>query len=131
LLRRRKDRDPGSGSARSGAAVIAGTGGTTWFRVLPSRDSVALRRLGWEDRQGRRQDCEAAHQCRIYCLLVGVGEEGTVGKQIHIVLDNLSAHKTKAVGEFLEQNPKVRLHFTPTYSSWQIGRASCRERGWR
>src|SRR6266705_2819181 len=38
-------------------------------------------------------------------------------KQIHIVLDNLSAHKTKAVEEFLEQNPKVRFHFTPTYSS--------------
>src|SRR5205809_4747553 len=39
-------------------------------------------------------------------------------KQIHIVLDNLSAHKTKAVEEFLEQNPKVRFHFTPTYPSW-------------
>src|SRR5467141_34479 len=37
-------------------------------------------------------------------------------QQIHIVLDNLSAHKTKAVEEFLEQNPKVRFHFTPTYS---------------
>ena len=39
-------------------------------------------------------------------------------KEIHIVLDNLSAHKTQAVQEFLEQNPKVRFHFTPTYSSW-------------
>jgi len=39
-------------------------------------------------------------------------------KQIHIVLDNLSAQKTRAVEEFLEQNPKVRFHFTPTYSSW-------------
>jgi transposase len=39
-------------------------------------------------------------------------------KEIHIVLDNLSAHKTRAVQEFLEQNPKVRFHFTPTYSSW-------------
>jgi transposase len=39
-------------------------------------------------------------------------------KQIHIVLDNLSAHKTKAVEEFLERNPKVRFHFTSTYWSW-------------
>jgi transposase len=39
-------------------------------------------------------------------------------KQIHIVLDNLSAHKTQAVEEFLQQHPKVRFHFTPTYSSW-------------
>ena len=40
-----------------------------------------------------------------------------LGGQIHIVLDNLSAHKTKAVEEFLEQNLKVRFHFPPTYSS--------------
>src|SRR5271156_3070658 len=39
-------------------------------------------------------------------------------QQIHIILDNLSAHKTALVREFLEQNPSVRLHFTPTYSSW-------------
>jgi transposase len=39
-------------------------------------------------------------------------------KEIHIVLDNLSAHKTQAVRDFLEAHPKVRFHFTPTYSSW-------------
>jgi transposase len=39
-------------------------------------------------------------------------------KEIHIVLDNLSAHKTQAVQDFLEAHPKVRFHFTPTYSSW-------------
>ena len=39
-------------------------------------------------------------------------------QQIHIILDNLSAHKTALVREFLEQNPRVQFHFTPTYSSW-------------
>jgi hypothetical protein len=39
-------------------------------------------------------------------------------RQIHIILDNLSAHKTALVREFLEQNPRVHFHFTPTYSSW-------------
>jgi len=39
-------------------------------------------------------------------------------KEIHIVLDNLSAHKTTAVQQFLADHPKVRFHFTPTYSSW-------------
>jgi transposase len=37
-------------------------------------------------------------------------------KHFHIVLDNLSAQKTKAVEEVLEHNPKARFHFTPTYS---------------
>jgi transposase len=40
------------------------------------------------------------------------------GKEIHIIADNLSAHKTKLVQSFLDQHPKVKMHFTPTYSSW-------------
>ena len=40
------------------------------------------------------------------------------GRQIHIILDNLSAHKTRRVNEFLEERPNAHLHFTPTYSSW-------------
>jgi transposase len=37
---------------------------------------------------------------------------------IHVILDNLSAHKTKQVQTFLRDHPTVQLHFTPTYSSW-------------
>ena len=40
------------------------------------------------------------------------------GKEIHVIADNLSAHKSAPVKEFLETHPKVHLHFTPTYSSW-------------
>ena len=40
------------------------------------------------------------------------------GKAIHLIADNLSAHKTKRVEQFLAAHPKVHLHYTPTYSSW-------------
>jgi transposase len=40
------------------------------------------------------------------------------GKEIHLIADNLSAHKTKRVEQFLTAHPKVHLHYTPTYSSW-------------
>jgi transposase len=40
------------------------------------------------------------------------------GKVIHVIADNLSAHKTKLVDSFLAAHPNVRMHFTPTYSSW-------------
>ena len=40
------------------------------------------------------------------------------GKEIHVIADNLSAHKTKAVTEFLSAHTNVQLHYTPTYSSW-------------
>jgi len=40
------------------------------------------------------------------------------GQEIHVILDNLSAHKTQRVKDFLADHPPVHLHFTPTYSSW-------------
>lgn len=40
------------------------------------------------------------------------------GKEIHLIADNLSAHKTPKVKAFLEANPMVSIHYTPTYSSW-------------
>jgi transposase len=39
-------------------------------------------------------------------------------REIHVILDNLSAHKSKTVQHFLQDNPRVKFHFTPTYSSW-------------
>lgn len=39
-------------------------------------------------------------------------------KDLHIILDNLSAHKTKEVREWVEDRPRIHLHFTPTSSSW-------------
>ncbi|MEN8133760.1 MAG: IS630 family transposase, partial [Pseudomonadota bacterium] len=42
----------------------------------------------------------------------------SAGKDLHIILDNLSAHKTPDVCEWLEAHPRIHLHFTPTSSSW-------------
>src|SRR5690348_9102463 len=39
-------------------------------------------------------------------------------REIHVIVDNLSAHKTERVQLFLQEHPQVKLHFTPTYSSW-------------
>src|SRR5580693_6338681 len=36
----------------------------------------------------------------------------TPHQEIHIILDNLSAHKTSQVAEFLQRNPHAKLHFT-------------------
>lgn len=40
------------------------------------------------------------------------------GRQLHIILDNLSAHKTEAIRNWVASHPRVHLHFTPTSSSW-------------
>ena len=40
------------------------------------------------------------------------------GLAVHVICDNLSAHKAPAVHRWLLAHPRVQLHFTPTYSSW-------------
>ena len=39
-------------------------------------------------------------------------------RPIHVIVDNLAAHKTKAVQAFIAAHPQVQLPFTPTYASW-------------
>jgi len=51
-------------------------------------------------------------------FLTEIAASQPAGKAIHVIADNLSAHKTKLVDAFLASHPNMRLHFTPTYSSW-------------
>ena len=37
---------------------------------------------------------------------------------VHIVLDNVSTHKTPTIARRLVRHPRFKLHFTPTHSSW-------------
>jgi transposase len=39
-------------------------------------------------------------------------------KDIHVIADILSAHKTKQVDAFLDEHKNVYMNFTPTYSPW-------------
>ena len=38
--------------------------------------------------------------------------------ELHVVLDNVSSHKTPDVHKWLEAHPRVSFHFTPTSASW-------------
>jgi transposase len=40
------------------------------------------------------------------------------GKHLHIIADNLSAHKNKDVKKWLQSKKQITMHYTPTYSSW-------------
>lgn len=37
---------------------------------------------------------------------------------LHVIVDNLSAHKTKEVKAWNAEHPRLHLHFIPTSSSW-------------
>jgi transposase len=51
-------------------------------------------------------------------FLTDIGTQQPKRKEIHVICDNLSAHKTERVSEFVAKHPNVHLHYTPTYSSW-------------
>ena len=40
------------------------------------------------------------------------------GLDVHLVVDNVSTHKTPEIHRWLLRHPRFHLHFTPTYSSW-------------
>src|SRR6266581_1290804 len=51
-------------------------------------------------------------------FLVTIDKTVPDGLDIHLVCDNYGTHKTPAIKAWLGRHPRVRLHFTPTGSSW-------------
>jgi transposase len=51
-------------------------------------------------------------------FLAGLLAQQPRRQEIHIIADNLSAHKTERVRQFLRAHRRVHLHYTPTYASW-------------
>jgi transposase len=47
---------------------------------------------------------------------VVMGQPG--GREIHVIVNNSSADKTRKFFKFLEGNPSVRMHYAPTYFNW-------------
>ena len=47
-----------------------------------------------------------------------IEERTPPGKQIHLIIDNYSAHKHAEVGQWLAEHPRFHIHYTPTSASW-------------
>lgn len=39
-------------------------------------------------------------------------------RDLHLVMDNYAAHKKQEVRDWLTENPRIHVHFTPTSASW-------------
>lgn len=51
-------------------------------------------------------------------FLDGIEQATAADQAIHVILDNLSTHKSPPVRRWLRQHPRVQFHFIPTSSSW-------------
>lgn len=63
-------------------------------------------------------ECRPSRDGENFLAFLAKAVKPHAGKDIHIVLDNLSTHTTPAVQAWLEKNPHVHFHFTPVGSSW-------------
>jgi transposase len=63
-------------------------------------------------------ECKPTHDGKDFLAFLRKAVEPHQGKDIHVVLDNLSTHTTPDVVAWLQRNPHVHFHFTPVGSSW-------------
>ena len=64
-------------------------------------------------------DIRSRHTAKDFVAFLGLIDRNVPAElDVHVILDNLSAHKAPAVQAWLLRHPRFHLHFTPTYGSW-------------
>ena len=63
-------------------------------------------------------ECRARHTGADFLRFLNVLAQKYRRRDLHVILDNSSTHKTPEVKAWLEAHPRVRFHFTPTGASW-------------
>ena len=82
-------------------------GTTTLYAALRVLDGVVI------------GQCRRRHRSQEFVQFLRRVDDATPKRQqLHLILDNLSAHKSPAVRRWLKRHPRVHFHFVPTSSSW-------------
>jgi transposase len=63
--------------------------------------------------------CFARHRAREFRTFLNTVEASVpADHDVHIVIDNVSSHKTEAVRNWFAKRPRWHVHYTPTSASW-------------
>ena len=82
-------------------------GTTTLYAALRVLDGVVI------------GECRRRHRSQEFVRFLRRLDRATPTQQaLHVILDNLSAHKSPSVRRWLARHPRVHFHFVPTSSSW-------------
>jgi transposase len=71
-----------------------------------------------DDGQVFAQPTQSTSAINFVGFLTALDHEVPAHLELHCIVDNLSAHGTAAVEEFLDEHPRIFLHRTPTHASW-------------
>ena len=100
--------------------------------MLPMRPDQIARRTHDYKRNGTTQlfaaldvaaahvqaTCQDRHRSEDFLRFLGGMVKHYPDRDLHVVLDNVSSHKSRKVQQWLTKHPQVSFHFVPTYSSW-------------
>jgi transposase len=64
------------------------------------------------------QEARARHTGADFLAFLRRLDRAYPDQELHVVLDNVSTHKTPAVREWLAAHQRITFHFTPTSASW-------------
>ena len=82
-------------------------GTTTLFAALNMLDGTVI------------GSCQKRHRAKEFLAFLKIIDAQTPGdKEIHLILDNYSTHKTAEINTWLAKHPRFHFHFTPTGASW-------------
>lgn len=82
-------------------------GTTTLFAALDVKSGMVI------------GDCMPRHRAKEFlAFLRRIERTVPKSRDVHLVLDNYSTHKTPEVKAWLEKHARFKLHFTPTSASW-------------
>ena len=95
---------PGHAEQRTSDYVLHGT--TTLFAAL----EVATGKVTGV--------CKGRHRNQEFLAFLKQVARAYPDRELHLVMDNYAAHKHPNVKTWLDQNPRIHVHFTPTSGSW-------------
>ena len=62
--------------------------------------------------------CQSRHRHQEFLVFLRQVARAYPDVELHLVMDNYAAHKHAEVSKWLEANPRISVHFTPTHASW-------------
>ena len=82
-------------------------GTTTLFAALDAKTGAVI------------GQCQPRHRAAEFLRFLRTIDRNTAKHlEVHLIIDNSSTHKTKAVKAWLAKHPRFKMHFIPTSSSW-------------
>ena len=62
--------------------------------------------------------CQPRHRHQEFLRFLKQIAKAYPGRELHLVMDNYAPHKKAEVRDWLADNPRIHIHFTPTSGSW-------------